>query len=311
MKDTIYNKGEQTIQEKFGETKMANRVQRGVKDLIVPGAVAFIKNQPMVILSSKDAEGSIWVSILINDFGFAKVPAPKKILFDLENIRSSRKDIIYSNIQTQSNVGSIFIELGSRRRFRVNGTALLKENRISLEIEEAYPNCPKYIQRRVLNVPKENNSIIPDINMGTALSMTQQHWIINSDTLFVGSQSAEGKMDASHRGGNYGFIEVLKNGDLKIPDYVGNSMYNTLGNFVENPNAGLLFIDFKMNRTLQLSGKASLLFDQESEEDAHKTTNTGRYWIFKVEKWIQTNNHSNATWSYEDASPFNPDLTGS
>ncbi len=310
MSNTIYNQGEQLLQKRFGEQKMAAQVEKAVKNNIVPGAIAFIQNQPMVVISTTDANGNIWVSMLINNFGFAKIAGPEKLILSIEKLRTSKEDVLFENIKTPTKVGSIFIELGSRRRFRINGKATLKEGRISLEVNEAYPNCPKYIQRRVLQLPKERIALQTEITKGEVLTKKHEFWINNTDTLFVGSQGKDGKMDASHRGGNYGFIEILPNGLLKIPDYTGNSMYNTLGNFVENSNAGLLFFNFKANKVLQLSGKASLLFDQQEENDLKKTTNTGRYWIFETKHWIETTNFSDATWNYEDASTFNPDLSG-
>jgi hypothetical protein len=49
----------------------------------------------------------------------------------------------------------------------------------------------------------------------------------------------------------------------RIPDYNGNSMFNTLGNLTDNPHAGLLFIDFDTGRTLQLTGRASVDWNPE------------------------------------------------
>jgi len=85
-------------------------------------------------------------------------------------------------------------------------------------------------------------------------------------------------------------------------------MYNTLGNILQTKKAGLLFIDFENKRTLQLTGKAELLFDQHTELDTQKTTGTGRYWLFSTIKWIQTDNHHPMDWEYLDASPFNPEF---
>ncbi len=306
----MYHKGELILQKKFGETKIADRVRRAIKNEIVPGAIAFIENQSMVVVSSVDEKNVVWTSILIGDYGLASVVNQNEILFDLEKIQSPKEDIFFKNmIKKNTKMGSIFIELGSRRRFRINGNAHYKPSAIHLQIEEAYPNCPKYIQRRILTITKNTKKAISKIESGTKLNTEQQTLILNSDTFFVGSQSTNGKLDCSHRGGNTGFIEILENGDLKIPDYTGNSMYNTLGNILENSNVGLLFIDFKQGNTLQINGNASLLLDQNTNIDHKKTTDTGRYWIFKPLKWIETFQHNNATWQYEDASPFNPDFT--
>lgn len=113
-------------------------------------------------------------------------------------------------------------------------------------------------------------------------------------------------MDASHRGGNPGFVEILDDGTLKIPDYQGNSMYNTLGNIAQNPHTGILLIDFQKGETLQLTGSAELLFGQQTDYERQKTTGTGRYWLFKTQQWIHTRNHHQVAWEFLDYSPFNP-----
>ncbi|WP_324028351.1 pyridoxamine 5'-phosphate oxidase family protein [Maribacter sp. BPC-D8] len=121
-----------------------------------------------------------------------------------------------------------------------------------------------------------------------------------------GSQGNDGKLDASHRGGNPGFVEILEDNTLRIPDYVGNSLYNTLGNFIQNSNAGLLFVDFENKKTLQLTGEVTIIHDQNSTEDLKKTTDTGRFWTFKIKEWVLTENQHNVDWEFTGSSPFNP-----
>ena len=60
---------------------------------------------------------------------------------------------------------------------------------------------------------------------------------MRGDVLFIATAHATRGADASHRGGNPGFIEVLDGKTVRIPDYAGNSMFNTLGNLVVNPAA--------------------------------------------------------------------------
>ena len=132
-----------------------------------------------------------------------------------------------------------------------------------------------------------------------------KQFITKADTFFVGSGDAEGNLDASHRGGKPGFVQVLDEKTLKIPDYPGNSMYNTLGNFVTNPNTGLLFVDFENGKTLQLVGKAKVLLN-ESEETNEETLGTKRFWTFEVETWKESDNLQNLEWKFIDYSRFNP-----
>ena len=51
---------------------------------------------------------------------------------------------------------------------------------------------------------------------------------------------------------------------LQFPDYAGNNMFNTLGNLAIDPHAGLLFVDFELGDTLQITGEARVLWDDES-----------------------------------------------
>jgi predicted pyridoxine 5'-phosphate oxidase superfamily flavin-nucleotide-binding protein len=272
----------------------------------VKGAVNFIEKQPMVIVSSADENNQVWPSAIIGDYGFVTVPSPSSLSFDFKKIHSTRDDIFFSNITKISTVGTLFIELDTRRRFRINGTVLVEKDRMDLSVVESYPNCPKYIQQRVISRPQSFQPVFAQPSYGSILTGDLSQWISNADTLFVGSQGADGRMDVSHRGGPPGFVEIVDDFTLKIPDYQGNSMYNTLGNIYQNPKVGLLFIDFDGKKTLQLTGTAEILFDHRSVDDIKKTTGTGRYWLFRISKWILTSNHHDVDWKFLSYSPYNP-----
>ena len=302
----IYHSGEREIQNILGEGPIADRNGSIITDTILKRSINFIEKQPMAIVSSKNNEGEVWTSLLVGNFGFTKVINPNTIVFDKNSISSNADDIFYTNIRNHNQIGSLFIELDTRKRFRVNGYCQLQDSLIEVKIIEAYPNCPKYIQRRIISLPDYFEKLTPTTIEGNELSDTEIKWIENADTFFVGSASIEGRLDASHRGGNPNFVEVLDNRTLKIPDYSGNSLYNTFGNIVQNPNVGLAFIDFEKGKTLQLTGRATLLFDQRTEADLIKTNGTGRYWLFHTSRWIHTINHHHVDWKFLEYSPFNP-----
>ncbi|RYZ38987.1 MAG: pyridoxamine 5'-phosphate oxidase [Sphingobacteriales bacterium] len=213
---------------------------------------------------------------------------------------------LYENIRHHYHIGSLFIELDSRRRLRVNGTCTIWGSMIHITVQQAYPNCPKYIQRRVMNMPDYFETTQAVSTTGTALDKATLEWIRKADTFFIASAAMDDHVDVSHRGGNPGFITITEDGRLKIPDYPGNSLFNTLGNIIQNPRVGLLFIDFDNRRALQLTGMAELLFDQRSEMDLRLTMGTGRFWLFHPEQWIHTTEHHQVAWNLLDYSPFNP-----
>ena len=107
----------------------------------------------------------------------------------------------------------------------------------------------------------------------------------------------------SHRGGNPGFVTVAGPDTLVWPDYLGNMMFNTLGNIATNPQAGLLFLDFDIGSTLQLSGQASIVWDSPQIE-AYQGAE--RLLSFRVGQAIEVANKLPLRWEFEGYSPFNP-----
>ena len=93
--------------------------------------------------------------------------------------------------------------------------------------------------------------------------------ISDADTFFIASgyqgakESPSSGADVSHRGGQPGFVEIEGN-QLIFPDYRGNNHFNTLGNLIKNPKAGLTFLDFKNSSILYLTGQAFIDFELNS-----------------------------------------------
>jgi hypothetical protein len=90
--------------------------------------------------------------------------------------------------------------------------------------------------------------------------------IAGADTFFVASNSggeAGGMagMDISHRGGRPGFVAV-DDRNLTVPDFHGNHYFNTLGNFLLDPRAALLFVDWEEGTLLQVRGTVEILWGQ-------------------------------------------------
>jgi predicted pyridoxine 5'-phosphate oxidase superfamily flavin-nucleotide-binding protein len=75
-----------------------------------------------------------------------------------------------------------------------------------------------------------------DAKQGTALGRERTVLIRRADTFFAATAHASRGTDASHRRGNPGFAKVLDETTLRIPDYPGNSMFNTLGNLAVDPS---------------------------------------------------------------------------
>jgi len=95
----------------------------------------------------------------------------------------------------------------------------------------------------------------------TALDKHAQAFIRRSPFICIGTQNVDGKADVSPRGDPVGFVEILDQHTLAIPDRPGNNRLDTLTNILANPSVGVLFIVPGFDDTLRVNGQASLVTD--------------------------------------------------
>ena len=86
-------------------------------------------------------------------------------------------------------------------------------------------------------------------------------FIGRSPFLCIGTQNQDGQADVSPRGDPAGFVKILDQHHLAIPDRPGNNRLDTLVNILANPSVGLLFIIPGFDDTLRVNGRASLTTD--------------------------------------------------
>ena len=298
-----FHPGERSVQRKAGEADIADRNSAMISDSIVGGAIRFIKDQHMVVVASIDGMGGVWSSVLYGDAGFASAGSTQSVTIRIPRSHRDASDPLWQNLESNSSIGLLFIELGSRRRYRINGQLIRNDDKeIEISVTEAYPNCPKYIQRRRLK-KFEDGSTGREAFTGTTLDNNIDAIVQQADTMFVASNNATTGADASHRGGNPGFVRIVDAHTLLVPDYNGNGMFNTLGNIELDPRTGLCIPDFAGQRLLQLTGRASLLWDQPDPQNF--TGGTGRFLKFDIDRWILRPVSQHLEWEYIDASPYN------
>lgn len=87
--------------------------------------------------------------------------------------------------------------------------------------------------------------------------------IAASPFVLLGTSSAEGRCDVTPRGDGPGFVLVIDDTTLVIPDRPGNKRIDSMRNIIENPHAGLLFLVPGMDETLRVNGRAWLTDDPE------------------------------------------------
>ena len=289
-----YHSGSRAVQDRVGVRDLADHVGRAIGQGIRPVAAAFLELQPMLVIGAADPDtGAVWAALLTGEPGFVRATGPHRI-----SVRGGlhEGDPLTAALATAGTaVGTIELDPRTRRRMRLNGRVTPTARGLAIDADQVFSNCPKYLQRRETYERVER---APEaIRHGSELTPSQREFIEAADTFFIASVHGHGA-DASHRGGNPGFVHATSPNELSWRDYPGNSMFLTLGNLSDDPRAGLLFLDWTSGAVLQLTGRARTEFDAHGERTVR----------FTVEAVAETPGASPLRWTAPEYSPANPVL---
>jgi hypothetical protein len=298
-----FHEGELEVQERAGVAAQAAPLSGMLARGELRGGLArFLADRTFAVLTARDAGGRLWTSPLWGFPGFLDPTGPTTLSV---HAVPGAGDPLHQLTAGQP-VGLVAIEFATRGRVRVNGTlGAATRWGFRIDVEQAYGNCPQYIQQRLLT-PDRTAEDDPTVRRGDRLEPEDVALIRTADTFFIGTTHSGRSADASHRGGPAGFVRVHDD-DLWWPDYTGNNMFNTLGNLAVDSTAALLLPDFTTGRTVQLSGTARAEWTAPGapgDDDA-----TGRLVHFTPDQVVAgrlLRAHAEATVPYEN----NPSLSG-
>ena len=299
--DDPFHSGEVAVQERAGVRAGATKIGRSIDDEIAPAAAHFLVQRYTIYLGTLDATGRPWASQLFGPPGFVGAVDPRTVRIDAT---PGPGDPLLENLRADPHVGLLAIDLVTRRRFRVNGTAAVDaDGTIVVTVAQAYGNCPKYIQRREPVDVRQTPADPARVTRHRALTATARAQIARADTFFLATAHPSAGADVSHRGGRPGFVAIASDTRLVWPDYQGNMMFMSLGNVAVHPFAGLLFVDFETGDVVQLTGRATIDWDP-----AHAAGVPGaqRLVTFDVDEIVAAPAASPLRWRLVEASPANP-----
>jgi predicted pyridoxine 5'-phosphate oxidase superfamily flavin-nucleotide-binding protein len=188
------------------------------------------------------------------------------------------------------------IDLATKRRNRANGVVTAAgPHGFTLDVRQSFGNCPQYIHVREVETGATRAAPPEALPQ---LDQPARSQIAAADTLFVASAArtdeTNGGVDVSHRGGPPGFLRV-DGSTLTIPDYRGNRYFNTLGNFVANPRAALLFVDFNAGDLLHLQGTVEIVWDGP---EVHAVPAAQRLWRVHVDRTVRRRGALPLRWTF-------------
>ncbi len=266
--NTPFHNGELKAQKHAGVGDVASWAGGFIRDQMPEQHRAFHTSQPFLVLSASDQAGRPWITIVEGADGFARSPDPKTLTISTE---LQPTDPLANVFQSGADIGLLGIELATRRRNRLSGFLHRQGDQYVIDIQQTFGNCPQYIHEREWR--RVSKTEPPTAQNANTLNADQIARIRQADTMFIGSghNASEDRpsngYDASHRGGEPGFVQVTDASHLRIPDYSGNNFFNTIGNILENPKVGLLFVDFETGGLLQITGQAEIDWNAKNAKD--------------------------------------------
>lgn len=183
------------------------------------------------------------------------------LAMDLEN----RKRIKLFGRMVVAAIGKDAEEAGNAGEHEADATGRSDMSiQLVLKMEQFLGNCPKYINIKKLDSVKPHAELASE---GPILSAEALKLISQADMFFISSSNGDADMDTNHRGGAPGFVRVRLSSDaseLIWPEYSGNRLYQTLGNLMVTPLAGLAFPDCETGNVLYVTGTTTVLIGAEA-----------------------------------------------
>jgi hypothetical protein len=255
-----FHRGELAVQRRADVQVQAARLAAMVaRGQLRTGMAAFISAATFAAICARDKTGRLWISPIFERPGFLSVTSPTTLQVSV-SVPDSEP---LCGLPEGQPVGVIIMDLMARRRVRINGVlGVAGVDQLTIDVDQAYSNCPQYIQQRRLRIERPVDDRHERLYLGDTLRANDIRLIETADTFFLGTTHPASGNDASHRGRPPGFVRVTPE-HLWWPDYPGNNLFNSFGNLAVDPAAALSFIDFRHGTSLQLSGDATVCWGDD------------------------------------------------
>lgn len=271
----------------------------GIRDFMPDQHRIFFGQLPWLFAGVLDRDGWPLATVLAAEPGFVTSPAPTTLSI---TALPARDDPAFEAFRPEALIGLLGLEFETRRRNRANGRIeAVGAGGLAVSVSQSFGNCAKYIQVRN-RLPDGFEPAASPVEL-SSLDAEARALIAATDTLFIASaaalESETGGVDISHRGGRPGFVRI--DGDtLTIPDFTGNSYFNTFGNLLQEPRASLLFVDFATGTLLQLQGEAEIVW---KGPELAQLDGAERLWRFHVRRGWRRAHALPLRWSAPEFAP--------
>jgi uncharacterized protein len=293
MNNTLFHPGEYAAQARAGVATP----DAAIRDWMPDQHRAFFGLLPLVPVATADHRGAPVATIVTGSPGFITSPDPHTLHI---GTLPDGDDPTAAFLVPGAPVAVLGIDLSTRRRNRANGILRsVGPDGLTVAVTQSFGNCPQYIQTRAWR----EAAVAPGpVDRLTRLDPAARSLIAGADTFFVASNSGHGAgpmggVDISHRGGRPGFV-AIEDDTLAIPDFHGNRYFNTFGNFMLDPHAALLFVDWTTGTLLHVQGTVEILWDQDGG-----FAGAERLWRLRLSGGWRRSNAVPMRWSFREYAP--------
>jgi predicted pyridoxine 5'-phosphate oxidase superfamily flavin-nucleotide-binding protein len=302
----VFHEGERAMQARVGvEERLALVGAQVIRSYMPEQHRDFFHALPFIIIGSLDGTGQAWASMLAGPPGFIdSLDAERLVIHTLPSSDSP----LALGLAAGMSVGMLGIEPHTRRRNRMNGVvAHVGADGFEVNVRQSFGNCPKYIQARRPAFSELHRPAM-EVIRNVQLDADAKALIAAADTFFIatahpaaasGSDRANG-VDVSHRGGRPGFIRIDDDSTVTVPDFVGNNFFNTLGNLMLNPRAGLLFVDYVNGDLLHIAVEVQII---EEATEVAAFAGAQRLMRLRIRETLLVPGAQALTWSEAELSP--------
>jgi PPOX class probable FMN-dependent enzyme len=251
-----------------------------VIDSFEPQSRNFLAHSSFVAISTRRADGFAEVVARGGQPGFVIILDDYNLL--IPDNSANQSGSVKTSLEVNPFVGLLFFIPGINETLRLNGPArlvgqselhtLLKEDAhqlpqmeqaILVRVEELYMHCPKaFIRSHLWALDGVKLPLSPTTKLTTdRIEGAIRTFIDAASFVCLGTALPSGQADLSPRGDPPGFVQILDEHTLLLPERPGNRLADSLANIINSPTAGLLFLSPGSPLTLQVSGIATITKD--------------------------------------------------
>jgi len=242
-----FHEGERSVQERLGLAAAAAANAPMLCDSIGASVERNIVRGDIAVLTTR-VGGRLRMDVCSGPTGFVEAVGPSRVRLHCDH---ELPVSLLAGVSDDPRVGGVTVGFATRQRARINGMAHVVDQRtLDIALDEVFTNCTKYITTRT---------------HGSGAQTRRHHGaemaVARTDIFFIGSYHPDRGLDASHRGGEPGFVS-FDGVSLEWAEFKGNDMFQTIGNLVASGETAIIVPDLETGEFVHLHGTASVEFSE-------------------------------------------------